>query len=301
MQVKTEERGVVVCASFFLRHKNIMTLIDDILTASSFDQLESHGNYKEIAKQVYPDKCKHPQATTAFQKLVQLHEAWSKGIEYQDDSGLIKTNGKWVEYMGDSVIIDHGKNMQHKFIDGVTNSLLNYMPYKWECKTKITFEKRSVLLSGKSIPQEHVNWILSRLIEFCMLGHYQKGLVHMGLTPNTVFVVPETHGIAVTGFYHMTQIGGKVGTISAAYKNWYPASLFKNKEAGPAIDIRMCKSIAAYILGDLSGNGTALKRTHNTDFVNFLLKTHVDSKECFLEYRELLKKNFPNKFYHLNI
>jgi hypothetical protein len=125
----------------------------------------------------------------------------------------------------------------------------------------------------------------------------------MGMNPTTVFVVPETHGIIITSFYHMSQLDKKANTISARYKTWYPTKLFTEKIATPDIDLELCKKIALYLLGDRSAAGTKLKRDKdvNHEVLTFLLTKHQNEIDDYTKYREILEKNFEKKFYPLNL
>jgi serine/threonine protein kinase len=167
-------------------------------------------------------------------------------------------------------------------------------------KLSFKMDKRAVPLSGLELPQEHVNWILSRALEFTAWLH-SVGYVHCGITPESVFVIPENHGIQICSFYHMKPIGSRVTTISAKYKNWYPPNLFSSKEATPNVDIELCKKTAICLLGDKSGSGIKLKKTHNEKFMDFVIAQHYDSYDTFSQYRKLLKDNFEKKFYSLNL
>ena len=129
----------------------------------------------------------------------------------------------------------------------------------------------------------------------------QEGYVHCGINPESVFIVPETHGIIITSFYHLSLDDGRLRTISAKYQNWYPTEIFKEKRAKSIIDLELCKRTAAYLLGDKSGLGIKLKKTHNKDFINFLLNSHSNAFECYQAYRKMLKRNFEEKYHHLSL
>ena len=149
-----------------------------------------------------------------------------------------------------------------------------------EGKLEIHFSERTIPLIDLGMPQEHVNWILSRMLEWCAWLS-QRGFIHGGINPESVCLVPETHGIILTTFYHLCPLNTRIRTISARYKNWYPSSLFHQKRAVSAIDLELCKRTAAYLLGDRSGLGIKLKKTHHPAFVNFLLKRHTNAFECY--------------------
>lgn len=283
--------------------QNSDQIVEAVLNAKSYRELEKAlgMDYKRIMRAIHPDLCKHPRATEASAILSIIYKYYSIGEKFVDDSGEYVTNHYWARYIGMQPIIDQGRTMQQKVVAKATLQLNRYMPYSWEGTSKIVFLDRALPLSNLTLPQEHVNWVVSRLLEFCMLCHNHSGIAHMGLTPDNIFIVPEHHGVSVAGFYHATPIGNKVSTISAKYKNWYPASMFTSKEASEYVDLQMVKRIGAYLLGAKSGMANSLIRTHNKDFVNFLLSSHTDSKECFKAYRAVIDANFASKFIHLNI
>lgn len=140
-----------------------------------------------------------------------------------------------------------------------------------------------------------MNWIYSRILEFAGWIN-QTGYVHAGFTPDSIYTVPETHGIQVISFYHMTKIDDKLKTISGKYAPLYPASVFKNKNAYPGIDIDLAKKIAITLLGDKSGAGTRLRASHNSSLINYLQTLDSDPIESYYKYRKLLDANFKKEF-----
>jgi hypothetical protein len=71
--------------------------------------------------------------------------------------------------------------------------------------------------------------------------------------------------------------------------------------ATPNVDIELCKRSIATILGDPSGLGMKLKKTHLAAFIDFLLTSHTDAFECYDQYRKLLKTHFSKNFLPLNL
>jgi hypothetical protein len=165
---------------------------------------------------------------------------------------------------------------------------------------RFSFEKRAIPLSGLQLPQEHVNWVLNRLLEYIAYLS-QSGFVHGGLNPESVFIVPENHGIQVVSFYHLARKDRRIHTVSGRYMNWYPAQVVKTKTASPVTDLECAKRIAAYLLGDGSGNAVKFRKTHNEDFINFLLTQHDNAYQCLTQYQQLLRRNFKTRFYSLTI
>lgn len=288
-------------------------LISTILKAAKLADVVDIDNYaiqfKEIIQLIHPDKSSHPDAAKATAKLNTLRDEYEKGIPGRDEVTEYTTNGYQAAYTitdaNRAMVTWSVENYRHLIHDGKlkTPHFTKYMPLQMSITKDflgVAFEKRSIPISKLILPQEHVNWILSRLLEYSLLLN-QLGYVHCGLNPESIFITPENHGIVIMNYYHLTKVGGKVGTINGDYKNWYPAKLFIDKLATAEIDLRLAKKIAAYLLGDPSGSGVRLKKDHNEHWVNFILQQDTDPVKCYDNYRRILKENFESKFYILNI
>ena len=278
-------------------------LVDRVLQATHYHALAESTTmtFREIVKTVHPDKCKHPLAQEATNHLLEIFRHFTSGTRFTDDSGDFLTNDYWALFQGVDQVIAHGKRCQLEIAALAPDHLKRYMPYNWDSEHSVLLSQRALPLVNLTLPQEHVNWVVSRLLEFCMLLHRHTGRAHLGLTPAQVMLVPETHGIAVAGFYHTSEINSRVSTISAAYRHWYPGQMLVDKKATELADLEMVKRMGAYLLGDRSGLGTCLRKTHHPEFIDFLLSTDDDSLTCYEKYREMLDRNFPSQFIHLNI
>lgn len=279
-------------------------LIDRVMDARHYSALQPddiHANFRDILKMIHPDKCRHPKAQEATHHLLAMHRHFISGTAGTDDSGTYLTNNHWVLYQGEGAMVTDARQRQQHIASKGTEHLRRYMPYVWEGANLLVLERRAVPLAGLTLPQEHVNWVVSRLLEFCMLLHGHTDHAHLGLTPAHVMLVPETHGIAVAGFYHATALGARASTISAAFRHWYPEQLMRDKHAAEYVDLEMVKRLGAYLLGDRSGLGTSLIRSHHPAFVDFLLSADTDSIACYEKYRTMLAQHFPSRFIHLNI
>lgn len=286
-------------------------IISKIMVASKIEDVLSIDNFKSefnnIITQIHPDKCSLPDSVTATAKMNIWKDQFENGKEYKDDIGIFITNGYWADFNSKeqnlSWSIENYRLFQ-QLQSETDRHFLKYLPK--ECKLlqdgtyRFIFDKRTIPLSGLVLPQEHVNWILNRLLEYCSYLS-EIGFSHCGLNPESVFIVPETHGIQVCSFYHLTKIGNRIGTISGKYLNWYPSETIADKTAYSSIDVELSKRIAAYLLGDKSGIGIKFRKTNNEDFINFILRKHSNSYECLIEYKALLKKNFKKEFHSLTI
>jgi len=267
--------------------------------------------YKHYSRMIHPDLCKHPDASTAMSKLNEFKNLIINGVEYVDETGSFKVFEKKIVYKvtdANHALIrksfENFKLLKSK-TDKASVNFHRYLPESMRLSKNeliITLKDRAVPLTGEKLPQVHVNWLFSRMFEI-VLWFRNIGYSHMGMNPTTVFVVPETHGIIITSFYHMTHLDSRAKTISAKYKMWYPTALFLKKITTQDIDLELSKKIALYLLGDRSAAGTKLKRDKdvNQEVLKFLLTKHQCELDEFKIFREILAKNFKKKFYPLNL
>jgi hypothetical protein len=268
--------------------------------------------YKDYCKLIHPDYNPNSLAAEAMAKMNYFKNVLENGTKYTDEAGDFRVFEKRIEYE----VTDTNRKLITKSVenykklmslhDKASESFHKYLPESMvleKNKLTINLKDRSIPLTGQKLEQVHVNWLFSRMFEF-VLWLRQVNIVHMGLNPTTVFAVPDTHGIIVFSFYHMTTVFKKAETISAKYRMWYPTTLFSEKIASPDIDLELIKKIALYLLGDRSAAGTKLKmdkKNINQEVLNFLLTKHENHVDEFKKYRELLAKNFEKKFYVLNL
>ncbi|HRZ18629.1 MAG TPA: hypothetical protein P5136_01105 [Methanofastidiosum sp.] len=294
-------------AQIYIEKIEKATKLTDVVTEKPI-----FANIKNIIKLIHPDICSLPGAQEAFIKLQELKNVYVNGITYTDDAGEVNTNNLYVKLKGDPELLKISYRNFLRLKSSTTNAALfhRYIPNKMTIQKDsegnpevlIDLQRRGVPISQIPLPldQNHVNWILSRVLEFTTWLK-SLGMVHCGLNPESIFVTPEDHGIQIISFYHMTPINSKVNTISGGFKQWYPPELFTEKKATHTIDIELAKRMAAYLLGDKSGLGIKLRKTHNKDFLDFLVKRQDDPVEAFSQYRELVQRNFEKRFYELNL
>lgn len=268
--------------------------IKEIIDVSKFDT-----EYKRVVKLIHPDICKDPRASEAFAKFQQLKFFYENGFKFQDDSGTITIKEEDIFF--DVDMNQYGKSLSiySSLYSKATPNFKKYLPTS-ASSNKVTSAVPLNSLIGVNLPEEHVRWILNRLLEFSAYME-NLGYAHLGLNLESFLVDPVSHGINVISFYHTTLLGEKVTTISAKYKNWYPAKLFKDKKAYKGIDVVLAKSIACFLLGDPSGRGVKLKGKVSDPLVNFLLSSHDNAFEAMDTYKKMLSANYETKFYTLNL
>ena len=198
---------------------------------------------------------------------------------------------------------------ENNFDDKSFRHFMRYMPsnLEFENETLVYRSKNKCIPLSKVIrllPENekgaHVNWIFSRMIEFVSMLE-SLGVTHAGLNPDSIFILPETHVIKVTSFYHVCT--GKIKTINGKYKNYYPTQLFDTKETGSYVDICLAKKTAICCLGDVSGSGVRLRLDSNINqnVLNYLLTTDTDAFLSMRRWREVLDNNYVKRFVELKI
>lgn len=285
-------------------------IIDKILIAKNpielFGNLKSwKDSYKEYLIQIHPDKCLIPTAKDAIVKLNNYKDDFLKGKKHKDDAGVVTYKLNNIEIIGDEKLLKTSlsnfkllkSNTDQRF-EFFKKYLPNDMKMLSDNELEITLSERSIPLSSlpNPLPPEHATWILNRMIEFSA-GLNQIGYVHCGLNPDSVYVVPETHGIIIISFYHLTKVNSKLKTISSQYVNYYPQEILKNKIATTNIDTDLSKRTCINLLGDKSGSGVKLRKDKNVapELLNFLQKSDTSTYEVGQQYLILLKKLFVKK------
>lgn len=283
-------------------------LLAKILASRQPDDVFSRANYRKeylgYLKLLHPDVCRLPGATDAVARLnryVEQLEAW---LKLTDDAGPVRVlPGHRLRFEGDRTLLQQSlANYQRlrALHTPADQHFHRYLPdtLAWEGPALLaTTPARVVPLAGLVLPVEHVAWVLSRLLEYVAWLH-QAGFCHAGLTPESLALVPETHGLVCLSFYHLTSLNGPLSTISGTYRFWYPDATFAAKRAAPGIDLALAQRTAVCLLGDASGNGVRLRSTVDDRLVDFLLQPQHDAYDAFKEYRQLLHQLFPKREFH---
>lgn len=263
------------------------------------------SQYKIVLKSIHPDICKLDKANEATSNLNKLRDVFFNLYTLEDESGSFKTNELEIHYFenSDNLMSLNISNIKKvKKFEG--DFFKKYLPEKIITNGKITkmfFYERAIQLNKIGVLEEkHVLWILSRILEYC--SYLEKyGYVHLGLSLENIFIMPENHGIQITTFYYLKKYGEKIDSINGRYVSFYPESLFNEKIAYNKYDIILAKKIAISLLGDKSGIGNSLKNKINIKLFEFLKKKHEKVSLCYYELRELIKNNYKSEFHILNI
>lgn len=280
---------------------NSKSVIDAFYDVADYKQV-----YKNYIRLIHPDVCKLTNAPEATEKLNKFKDELESGKKHNDDAGIVSYALKTVEIVGDKDLLKKSfdnYNFLMSLTDDASKHFKKYIPVSGkmisENELQFTLSFRAVPLSSLGIvEQKHANWMLSRMFEFASWIN-QIGYSHAGINPDSIYIMPENHGMCCISFYHMTKLDTTLKTISAQYKNFYPPQVFSNKKTESNIDIELAKRSAIFILGDKSGSGVLLRKTHENEIIDFLQKQSYETDENYKEYRTILKKYFDTKQFHV--
>jgi len=226
--------------------------------------------------------------------------------EHQDDNCNIEFSDSKIVIKGERDILEKSL-ANYKIIKNLSKGhhFENYLPrsmkFDADNNLEIKLTDKAVPLSKiQNLEQIHANWILSRMIEFVALIS-KFNYTHLGINPDSIYVVPKTHGILPITFYHMKKLGDRIDNdVSNKYYLYYPSNVLSNNKASYFIDFELAKrTIASCMTGSLS---PAMKEKYNSDFVDFLLNFNKENpKEVFEKYRKIISNNFEKKFHEFKI
>lgn len=266
------------------------------------------SSYKEFALLLHPDRCKLKGAEDAFKKMTNFRDEIEASYTFKDDVGTVSYSDFSITIEGDPGLLKKSYDNYIKLSslkDSASQHFRKYLPTSGELKDgKISFtnDLKVVSLNELQMPLDHARWVLSRLLEFSTWLN-QIGYSHAGISPTSIFIVPETHGIICTSFYHLTKIGSQLKTVSARRVGWYPSYIFdKSTGAKPiadaCIDLELSKRTMIYLLGDKSGNGIVLKKNHKIELISFLTSLRKDSYDTLEDYKKLITNVYGKPKWH---
>lgn len=261
-----------------------------------------------MVKLLHPDVCILPLAGDAMARINSYRKEMEKYEHGEDDGGSFKfLTENEVLFTGDPELLERSYQNYQTLMnvkDESLNHFKKYLPESISFKDGsllVTTASRTLPLSHLQLKPEHTNWILNRMYELISWMH-QMGYAHLGINPESVFIVPETHGIVCMSFYHMCKLDAKPESLSGKYLNWYPAVVFKQKRAIQYLDVSLAQRTAISAMGDRSGNGIILRKTVNEQLIDFLIAPHYSSFQACQDFKKLLFQLFGKPmFHHLNI
>ncbi len=290
-------------AAQLLKKVQYSTKATDVFTHLSYKK-----EYLNYIKQLHPDICRMDGATEAVEKLNTYRKHMEVLHTVTDDAGTLHNQGNqtFIQRGEPALLRQSWENYQQlmQFSDEASLHFRKYLPVSMNLSGDMlvsTTSHQAVPLTHLTLPQEHVSWVVSRMLELVGWLH-QIGFTHAGINPDSIAVLPETHGIVCLSFYHMKPMNHRLESISARYLDWYPQITFDQKQALGYIDLCLLQRTGLYLLGDKSGNGVKLKALHDDRLIDFLITPHYEAYDTYHVYRKLLRSIFGKPTFHeLNI
>jgi hypothetical protein len=116
----------------------------------------------------------------------------------------------------------------------------------------------------------HVAWVVSSLLNLCCYFQY-AGIAHNALSPDTCFMSPASHGVAVLGgWWYAAGLGTRMLAAPAATLAWAPYDLMHTRCADIRTDLELVRAIGRELLGDVSGMRLARENAAPTAMIDWL-------------------------------
>lgn len=103
------------------------------------------------------------------------------------------------------------------------------------------------------MPPRHVAWIISRLLNIACYLERQAKQAHNGITLDSVFISPEFHSVALTGWWFSASQGEPLKALSRQAALYAPPDVLSSKKGDCRVNIELIKALGRELLGDASG------------------------------------------------
>lgn len=116
----------------------------------------------------------------------------------------------------------------------------------------------------------HVAWVVSSLLNLCCYFQH-AGITHNALSPDTCFMSPAGHGVAVLGgWWYAAASGERMVAAPASTLAWAPHDLMTTRQADIRTDLELVRAIGRELLGDVSGIRLARESAAKQAMINWL-------------------------------
>lgn len=155
---------------------------------------------------------------------------------------------------------------------------------------------------GGTLPVRHVAWIVSRLCNLTCYLQWAR-LTHNAIAPDTVFVSPRRHAIALLGgWWYAARAGERLTALPQRTVDTVPRDIVDAKVADPRCDLELVRATGRELLGDASG--VRLKRQPAVPQAMADWLTHPSSGSALSDYRlwcAALNRMGPRRFARLDL
>jgi serine/threonine protein kinase len=310
------------------------------LFAGSADDIKR--DYRRLAMQWHPDRCRDADAHAVFQHIRRLYEVaeqriargeWScrepltltasDGRTYAIDYlrrhafelGTMYVANTVVAFVVDDAHADLVRRAGRVLRDlryaddGMRSQVAPYLPafpfagaFRTDDACVIVMRKQpgDLLLRdvldhvGGRLDARHVAWVVSSLLNLCCYFQY-AGIVHNALSPDTCFMSPQRHAVAVLGgWWYAAQAGERMVAAPAGTIAWAAHDLLHTGRADLRTDLELVRALGRELLGDISGARLARAGAAPTAMIDWLRLPASD--DPIEEYRTWRTRVLPDSF-----
>ena len=260
------------------------------LFEGSADDVKRH--YRRLAMAWHPDRNRDPSAPAVFQHIRRLYEmtacrgpltlAAIDGKTYELDVlrrhpfelGTMYVANTVVAFAVDRAHADLVRRAERMIgnlryaDDGMRRQIACHLPpypfcgaFQTDSAYVIVMRKRpgDLLLRdvldhvGGRLDPRHVAWVVSSLLNLCCYFQY-AGITHNALSPDTCFMSPAGHSVAVLGgWWYAAQTGERMVAAPAGTIAWAAHDLMDTGRADIRTDLGLVRAIGRELLGDITG------------------------------------------------
>lgn len=288
--------------------------------------------YKELAKYWHPDANKDPDAEQIMAQINILYDqakkadnkdiwGYFKSIEIQstkipylyqeqtlwgnlydcEDYIVYELNEKnYNLYLKNLSMIkfDHKKKEEYfsQFLPQIKQkiSISNNLNYIFVNKPKDTYPM--ILVKDILSKKEHAAWVLTRLLNLCVLMNMDNEFSHNAITIQNCYVNLKEHSVMLYGGWQCgTEIGSKLTSMPKEIYQSLPDIVKQNKIGSSLIDLYGTKLLIQNLLG--AHTYIDLKRLIKEPMAKFLMSTEIPQIDEFTEEEKLRfwPKNVANR------
>ncbi|MEJ2125465.1 MAG: molecular chaperone DnaJ [Alphaproteobacteria bacterium] len=135
---------------------------------------------------------------------------------------------------------------------------------------------------GGRLDPRHAAWIVSGLSSLACYLEW-AGIMHGAIAPDTVFVSPKHHTVAVLGgWWYATRTGERLRALPQRTLNSVPPIVMDIKRATCAVDQELIRQLAREMLGDPGGTKLLRDKSVPTAFARWI--AHPPARSAYADY-----------------
>ena len=163
-------------------------------------------------------------------------------------------------------------------------------------KTEDVVMLRDLLDLKTRIEPVHAAWILNGIYNICCYLQWE-GLMHGGITTESVFISPKHHSVMLYGgWWYAAKIGGRIRALPKAVMDICPPDIVREKSASARVDLSAVRAIGREILGDRRGMALTRSKDIHSDIVQFLrLPAGENAQKEYQSWGNVLKSVFGDR------